>query len=105
MNFFKRLTTQAELDRLTDTRGGENIISSVNAVVSAFLGLLTAGVTILAIFIAYKFFTADDDTKRKNAKQQLIYAIIGIVVLIALMIFAPMVVSAVGDSLKNTTTN
>ena len=100
MNFLKRLTKQAELDRLTDTRGGENIISSVNAVVSAFLGLLTAGVTILAIFIAYKFFTADDDTKRKNAKNQLIYAIIGIVALVALLVLTPNVVTWIKNSVQ-----
>ena len=54
-----------------------SIISTINSVISAGLGILTAGIIILAIFIAYKFFTADDDGKRKNAKAQLIYAIIG----------------------------
>ena len=62
----------------------ESIINTINGVVSGALGILTAGVVILAIFIAFKFFTADDDTKRKNAKSQLIYCIIGIIVLIAL---------------------
>ena len=71
----------------------DTIIKTVNTVISAFLGLLTAGVMILAIFIAYKFFTADDDTKRKNAKNQLIYAIIGIVALVALLVLTPNVVT------------
>ncbi len=77
-----------------------NIISTVNTVISAFLGLLTAGVTILAIFLAYKFFTADDDTKRKNAKNQLIYAIIGIVALVALLVLTPNVVTWIKNSVK-----
>jgi len=83
----------------TDTSALTSIMKIVTNVVSAALGILTAGVVILAIVIAYKFFTADDDTKRKNAKAQLIYAIIGIIVLIALMIFAPTITSAVQSSI------
>ena len=76
-----------------------NIISTINTVISAAIGIVTAGVVILAIFIAYKFFTAEDDGKRKNAKSQLIYAIIGIVVLLALMIVAPTITTAIGNAL------
>jgi len=75
------------------------IIGRINGVVSAGLGILTAGTVILAIFIAFKFFTADDDTKRKNAKSQLIYCIIGIIVLIALLILAPTVVNMIKGAL------
>lgn len=77
-----------------------SIIKTVNGVISTALGLVTTGVVILAIFIAFKFFTADDDTKRKNAKSQLIYAVIGIIVLIALMIFAPTITTAISGALK-----
>ena len=77
-----------------------SIIKTVNGVISTALGLVTTGVVILAIFIAFKFFTADDDTKRKNAKSQLIYAVIGIIVLIALMIFAPTVTTAISGALS-----
>ena len=77
----------------------EGIINTINGVVSAGLGILTAGTVILAIFIAFKFFTADDDTKRKNAKSQLIYCIIGVIVLIALLILAPTVTNLIGQSL------
>lgn len=78
----------------------ESIISTVNGVVSAAIGILTAGVVILAIFIAFKFFTADDDTKRKNAKAQLIYCIIGIIVLLALLILAPNVIDMIKKALE-----
>ena len=77
-----------------------SIISTINGVISVALGLVTTGIVILAIFIAFKFFTADDDTKRKNAKSQLIYAVIGIIVLIALMIFAPTVTDVITKSLN-----
>ena len=78
-----------------------DIISTINNVISTVLGLLTAGVVILSIFIAYKFFTADSEDKRKNAKAQLIYAIIGVVVLIALLVFTPTVIDAVKKSLAS----
>ena len=104
MNFFKHLLPAAGENQATvgnpDTSNLNAIISNVKTIVSAALGILTASVVILAIFIAYKFFTADTEDKRKNAKQQLIYAIIGVVVLIALLIFAPMVVDAVKGALS-----
>ena len=78
-----------------DTGNLSSIIDTINTVINVGLGIVTAGVVILAIFIAFKFFTADDDSKRKNAKAQLIYAIIGIVVLIALMALAPVITSAI----------
>lgn len=82
-----------------DTSTLSSIIGVINNVISVGLGIITAAVVILAIFIAFKFFTADDDTKRKNAKAQLIYAIIGVIVLIALMILAPTITGAIQKSL------
>ncbi len=76
-----------------------DIISNINKVISTGIGIITTGVIILAIFIAFKFFTADDDTKRKNAKSQLIYCIICIVILLALLILAPTVTTAIKDAL------
>lgn len=82
-----------------DTTSLDGIIKTINTVISSAVGIVTAGVVILAVFIAYKFFTAEDDGKRKNAKQQLIYAIIGIVVLIALLIFVPTITEAIEGAL------
>ena len=76
------------------------IVDTIESVITAALGIVTAGVVILAIFIAFKFFTADEEGKRKNAKSQLIYAIIGIVVLLALMIVAPSITTAIGNALN-----
>ena len=76
------------------------VITQINNVVNVALGILTAGVVVLAICIAYKFFTADTDDKRKNAKAQLIYAIIGIIVLVALMALTPVITSAISNQIK-----
>lgn len=98
MNFFKALLVS---DINSDDLGNiSSIVKNINTVISAGLGIITAGVVILAIAIAYKFFTAADENARKNAKQQLIYAIVGIIVLLALLILAPSVTSAIGDAFK-----
>ena len=104
MNFLRSLKPLVDGDGTMDAGADTtltNVINTINTVISAALGILTAGVIILAIAIAFKFFTADDDTKRKNAKQQLIYAIIGVVVLIALMVLAPIITSAVKKAMTN----
>lgn len=76
------------------------ITDSVNNVVTAVFGFLSLGAVILAIMLAYKFFTATDETKRKNAKMQLIYAIIAIIVLIIMTIIIPQVVSELTKAAK-----
>lgn len=104
MNFFNSLMSGSGVSKLgssdTSLTNLRNIVDNIKTIISVGLGLVTAGVVILAIFIAYKFFTADSEDKRKNAKAQLIYAIIGVVVLIALMVFAPMILNAVTGALK-----
>ena len=83
----------------SDTANLSTIVKNITTVISSAIGIVTAGIVILAIFIAFKFFTAEDDGKRKNAKAQLIYAIIGIVVLIALLIFIPSIKNAITGAL------
>ena len=104
MNFFNSLMSSTGVSKLGSADSSlndlKNIIDNIKTIISVGLGLVTAGVVILSIFIAYKFFTADSEDKRKNAKAQLIYAIIGVVVLIALMVFAPMILNAVTGALK-----
>ena len=87
-------TISADLTQL------ENIVKIIKNVATTIFGLLTVAAIFLAIFLAYKFFTAEDDGKRKNAKAQLIYAIIGVVVLIALTILAPTMVGFAEAALK-----
>lgn len=101
MNFFKSLMEGSNLLGENDTKPIEDAIKTVQGVISAALGIMTVGVIVIAVFIAYKFFTADTDDKRKNAKAQLIYAIIGVVVLLALLIFAPQLTTLIGNAMGN----
>jgi multisubunit Na+/H+ antiporter MnhB subunit len=48
------------------------------------LGIVSVAAVFLSIYIGYRFMTADGDEKRREAKSQLIYAIIGVIVAVAL---------------------
>lgn len=104
MKFFLRLlggnegvedtTTNSSISD-AKTENLTQIVETISNVLGIALGLIAAAVVILAIFIAFKFFTADTDDKRKNAKQQLIYAIIGIIVLFALIALKQPIMDAI----------
>ena len=83
-----------------DTNSLSSIISDINTALTVVFGLLTAGIVILAIMLAIKFFTAETEDKRKNAKQQLIYAIIGVIVLVALLALTPVITELIKDAMK-----
>lgn len=101
MNFFNKLATMADNLSGFDSNNIQAVVNTINSVVSIILGLLLTGVIILTIMIAYKFFTASSEDKRKNAKAQLIYAIIGIIALVALLAFAPAIVNAITSAVNS----
>lgn len=101
MNLYNQLMASIS----TISTGNLNtIISGVKNVMYALFGLLTVGAVVLAIIIVYRFFTASDEGKRKNAKAQLIYAIIGIVVLVVMLIFVPVLVDLITKEAGDGTT-
>ena len=64
-----------------------NVATIIQGVVSAFLGLFTLLGVLFMIYIGFRLAKAEDESKRKEAKKQMIYtivAIIGVVVLIVL---------------------
>ncbi len=65
----------------------EKIITTIRTVATSIFGLLAIAMVAVAIMLAYKFFTASEEGKRKNAKAQLIYAIIGLIALVILLAF------------------
>lgn len=69
----------------------EEISAVISTVSLIFYALLTAVLVVYAIYIGYKFATADDDSKRKDAKQQLIYAIVGVVAAVAFVTLGAMI--------------
>lgn len=93
MNFLANLLATMKTNDL------KTIIDNVNTAITVVFGLLTAGIVILAIMLAIKFFTAETEDKRKNAKQQLIYAIIGVIVLVALLALAPVITGLIEEAM------
>ena len=61
-------------------------LAIIRAVALAFFSLIGIGVVGLAIYIGFKMATATDDSKRKDAKKQLIYAIIGVLGIVIIIV-------------------
>ena len=64
----------------------ERMMGIINSVATIFLSLIGVAVVGLAIYIGFKMATASDDSKRKDAKKQLIFAIVGAVAIIMIII-------------------
>ena len=105
MNFIKNLLAGNDIinsgDMSAATTAMEGLGDTINAVAMTIFGLLTIGLVGVAIFLAFKMFTASDDTKRKNAKGQMIYAIIGVVVLLVMLILTPVISDAIENALRS----
>lgn len=97
-NFVKSLLV-TPLENTDAYKNLETMITNIKTVASAAVGILAVAVVGFAIYLAYKFFTAEDEGKRKNAKAQLVYAIIGIVVLLAMLILIPAITEAIKNGL------
>jgi len=63
-----------------------DVTAQTKAIFNLIFGVAGGIIGLLAMYLAYKFFTADDDSKRKNAKGQMIYAIIGVMVIIIVIV-------------------
>lgn len=100
MNFIRNLLTSGvSIDYTNASDGIETLAEQINGIATTIFGLLTLGMVGVAIFLAFKMFTAADETKRKNAKGQLIYAIIGVVVLLVMLIMVPIISGAIGSAI------
>ena len=101
MNFIQNLlgdiVSNGDINNATSAMTG--LANTINQVAMIIFGLLTIGLVGVAIFLAFKMFTASDDTKRKNAKGQMIYAIIGVVILLVMLILTPVITNAIGNAL------
>ena len=58
-----------------------DVTAVVNTITNTVLAFCAMLVVLFAVYIGFKFAKAQDDQARKNAKAQLIYSIIGLVVI------------------------
>ncbi len=106
MNFIKNLLADdlgagTGLSSANDAIKG--IAKQINTIASTIFGVLIIGMVGVAVYLAFKMFTASTEDKRKNAKGQMIYAIIGVVVLIIFLILTPVITNAINQAMTNTT--
>jgi len=79
----------------------DKVYAAVAQVVNAILSLIMNVAVVFCVYIGWKFMSAEDDKKRKDAKMQLIYVFIGVVA----VIFINVVAQAVIDGIKPTAVN
>jgi heme O synthase-like polyprenyltransferase len=63
-----------------------NFIKIITYVAQWLIGLLGIAAVIFAVYVGIKFFVADEEEKRKNAKMQFVYSIVGMFAALAIII-------------------
>lgn len=102
MNFIRNLLASTiSIDYANASKGVSGLAETINSIATTIFGLLVLGMVGVAIFLAFKMFTAADETKRKNAKGQLIYAIIGVVILLVMLILVPIISDAITSAINS----
>jgi len=74
----------------------EEIEKIVDIVVSAFYGLVLACLVFICIYVGFQMARAEDEGKRKNAKAQMFYAIVGIIGVGMMLVLLRLVLPAGG---------
>jgi len=66
--------------------------------VGLILDMICTVAVVFAVYVGWQFVKADDDGKRKQAKNQLIYTIIGIIAVVMIQVIAEIVLSALSNA-------
>jgi len=73
---------------ITDIEGLDEVMIAINEFLQAAMQLIAALATMFAVWIGWKFISAETDEKRKNAKMQLIYTCLGVIGVVLLVVIA-----------------
>ena len=65
---------------------GKTIVATIQTITTVILSIAAALAVIYAIYLAIIFFRADSAEKREEAKKRLIFALVGIVVCVAIIL-------------------
>ena len=86
-------------DRLTgDYAQIVNVLGAIGEMVGVVLNVLSNAAILFAMYLGWKLMSAEDDAKRKNAKQQLVYTLVAVAGVILLNV----IISAVINQLITT---
>ena len=97
MNLFNLLGHGGYMQPVYDSVN--HVVTVINIVMNTLMGLFSALAFLFLIYIGFRLAKAEDESKRKEAKKQMIYtivAIVGVIVLIVLfnVVILPQVESA-----------
>ena len=96
----KGISDVRKIEDYNELKLGE-IVGAVDDIIGVILQILLALVGVFACYVAWQFIKAEDDGKRKQAKQQLIYCFIAIVGVALLNLVATIVLRLVqSDQVK-----
>jgi len=70
----------------------------VKSVVDMIFDMIATVAVVFAVYVGWQFVKADDDGKRKQAKNQLIYTIIGIIAIVAINAIATIVFASLANA-------
>ena len=68
-----------------------NIAQPLRIAVVAVLALMAAAAVVFAIYVAFRLAKAEDDGKRKEAKQQLLWSVVAVVAAIGIFVLIQVV--------------
>jgi len=74
-----------------------NIYNAVFAIVNMILTSITTLALMFGVYVGWQFMKAEDDAKRKNAKQQLMYVLIGIAAVMLINSVCGLILGSVGE--------
>jgi membrane protein DedA with SNARE-associated domain len=72
------------------------VLNYIEGTVKTVLSVLSTLATLFAVYVGWKFMSAADDQKRKDAKMQLMYTVIAIVAMVLVNVIANAVLAALG---------
>ncbi|MCL2229088.1 MAG: hypothetical protein FWC00_04650 [Firmicutes bacterium] len=69
--------------------GADDMLSTIGSAVAAVMQIIMSAAIIFAIYVGWQLMKAEDDGKRKEAKKQLIFTIIGVLAALAVATIVP----------------
>jgi len=70
--------------------------NAIADIINSILNVLVTAAVVYGVYVGWQFMKADDDAKRKNAKTQLLYTIIGVVAVVLINVVISAVFSSLG---------
>ena len=78
-----------------DIPGWTETLTAIQDVVTAIINILVTLAILFAIYIGWQLMKAEDDSKRKQAKMQLIYTFAGIIAVVVITVIANAIIDGV----------